>query len=145
MFCQQRFLKVLSTGQTENAETVKTQSCMKPASWDFWLIAKSVLNKGKSVICPLINRLKVLPPGFDKAKLFLRALIFVTLKLYNIFVIPKIIKKVIIFNMCLKESYFPVSPVVSVFKNVGERPTVKIYCPISLLSVVSNVFEKLLK
>ena len=32
---------------------------------------------------------------------------------------------------------------VYVFKNVGERSTAKNYCPISLLSVVSKVFEKL--
>ena len=32
---------------------------------------------------------------------------------------------------------------VPVFKNVGERSTAKIYCPVSLLSVVSKVFEKL--
>ena len=30
-----------------------------------------------------------------------------------------------------------------VFKNVGERPTAKNYHPVSLLSVVSKVFEKL--
>ena len=51
-----------------------------------------------------------------------------------------------LFNICLKESCFPncwkVSLVVSVFKNVGERFTVKIYCPVSLLSVVTKVFEK---
>ena len=35
------------------------------------------------------------------------------------------------------------SSVVPVFKNVGERPTAKNYCPVSLLSVVSKVFEKL--
>ena len=29
-------------------------------------------------------------------------------------------------------------------KSVGERPTAKNYCPVSLLSVVSKVFEKLL-
>ena len=29
-------------------------------------------------------------------------------------------------------------------KNVGERPTAKSYSPVSLLSVVSEVFEKLL-
>ena len=33
--------------------------------------------------------------------------------------------------------------VVSVFKNVGEGPTAKKYCPLSLLSVFSKVFEKL--
>ena len=52
-----------------------------------------------------------------------------------------------LFNMCLKESYFPdfwkVSSVVPVFKNVGERSTAKNYRPVSLLSVVSKVFEKL--
>ena len=52
-----------------------------------------------------------------------------------------------LFNKCLKESYFPdcskVSSVVPVFKNVGERSTSKNYHPVSLLSVVSKVFEKL--
>ena len=50
-------------------------------------------------------------------------------------------------NECLKESCFPdcwkVSSVVPVFKNVGERSTAKNYRPVSLLSVVSTVFEKL--
>ena len=32
---------------------------------------------------------------------------------------------------------------VPVFNNVGERSTAKNYCPISFLSVVSKVFEKL--
>ena len=49
--------------------------------------------------------------------------------------------------MCLKESCFPgswkVSSVVPVFKNVEERSTAKNYHPVSLLSVVSKVFEKL--
>ena len=52
-----------------------------------------------------------------------------------------------LFSKCLKESCFPdcckVSSVVPVFKNVGERSTAKTYCPVSLLSVVSKVFEKL--
>ena len=51
------------------------------------------------------------------------------------------------FNKCHKESCFPdcwkVSSVVPVFKNVGERFTAKNYCPLSCLSVVSKVFEKL--
>ena len=53
-----------------------------------------------------------------------------------------------LFNKCLKESCFPdcwkVSSVVPVFKNVGVRSTAKNYHPVSLLSVVSKVFEKLL-
>ena len=57
------------------------------------------------------------------------------------YVLPKL------FNKCLKESCFPdcwkVSSVVPVFKNVGERSTAKNYRPVSLLSVVSKVFEKL--
>ena len=52
-----------------------------------------------------------------------------------------------LFNNCLKKSCFPdcwkVSSVVPVFKNVGERSTAKNYRPVSLLSVVSKVFEKL--
>ena len=52
-----------------------------------------------------------------------------------------------LFNIYLKKSCFPdcwkVSSVVPVFKNVGERSTAKNYCPFSLLSVVSKVFEKL--
>ena len=51
-----------------------------------------------------------------------------------------------LFNMCLKESCFPdcwkVSSVVPVFKNVGEKSTAKNHHPVSLLSVVSKVFEK---
>ena len=53
-----------------------------------------------------------------------------------------------LFNMCLKESCFPdcwkVLLVVPVFKNVGERSTAKNYLPVSLLSVIRKVFEKLL-
>ena len=39
--------------------------------------------------------------------------------------------------------WFEVSLVVPVFKNVGERSTAKSYHPVSRLSVVSKVFEKL--
>ena len=52
-----------------------------------------------------------------------------------------------LFNKCLKESCFPdclkVSSVVPVFKNVGERSAAKNYRHVSLLSVISKVFEKL--
>ena len=101
------------------------------------------------------------------------------LKLHNISVTPKMVRKVVmnldlskasgpdcipvvvlnncepelsyilaeLFNKCLKEYCFPdcwkVSSVVPVFKNVGEKSTAKNYCPVSLLSVVSKVFEKL--
>ena len=52
-----------------------------------------------------------------------------------------------LFNKCLRKFCFPdclkVSSVVPVFKNVGERSTAKNYRLVSLLSVVSKVFEKL--
>ena len=50
-------------------------------------------------------------------------------------------------SKCLKEYCFPdcskVSLVVHIFRNVGERSTAKNYCPVSLLSVVSKGFQKL--
>ena len=52
-----------------------------------------------------------------------------------------------LFNKCLKKSCFPycwkVSSVVPVFKNVGERSTAKNCRPVSVLSMFSKVFEKL--
>ena len=39
-------------------------------SRDFWQIANSVLNKGKSAIAPLFKGLEVLSSASDKAKLF---------------------------------------------------------------------------
>ena len=52
-----------------------------------------------------------------------------------------------LFNIFSKESCFrdcwKVSLVVPVFKYIGERSTAKSYHPISHLSVVSKVFEKL--
>ena len=101
------------------------------------------------------------------------------LKLHNISVTPKMVKKVItnldlskasgpdyilvvvlknyepelsymlaeFFNKCLKESCLPdcwkVSWVVPLFKNVGERSAAKNYHPVSLLSAVCKIFEKL--
>ena len=50
-------------------------------------------------------------------------------------------------NKCLKESCFPdcweVSSVVPILNNVGEKSTARNYRPVSLLSAVSKVFEKL--
>ena len=127
-------------------------------------------------------------------KTFLRTLIFddsgvslplfpsrTNLKLSNVPVIPKMVKRVImnldlskasgpdcipvvvlkncepeicyilaeLFNKCLKKSCFPdswkVLLVVLVLKNVGESCMAKNYCPVSLLFVVSKIFEKLEK
>ena len=53
-----------------------------------------------------------------------------------------------LFNLCLRESCFPscwkVSSVVPVFKNGGDRSKPRDYRPVSLLSVVSKVFERLI-
>ena len=52
-----------------------------------------------------------------------------------------------LFNVCLKKSClldcWKVSLVVSVFKNAGERSVAKNYHHVTLLSVASKVFEKL--
>ena len=51
-----------------------------------------------------------------------------------------------LFSVCLKElcclEWWKVSSVVSVFINVEERSTTKLYLTVSLLSVFSKVFEK---
>ena len=46
-------------------------------------------------------------------------------------------------SICAFPDCWKVSSVVSVFKNVGEKSTAKNYESVSLLSVVSKVFEKL--
>ena len=168
----------------------------KHGSRDFWQIVNSVLNKGKSAIPPLLNVLEMLsfpssklnlytknfPKNSNPDNLGISLLVFCSgtnLKLHNISVTPKIVKKVIanldlskasgpdyipvvtlkncetelsyilakLFNKYLKESCFPdcwkVLSVVPVYKNVWEMSTAKNYHPVSLLSVVSKVFEKL--
>ena len=166
---------------TETKESITSQ---KLGSRDFWRIANSVLNKGKSPIPPLFNGPEVLSSASDKAKLFAKNFsknsnlddsgislpVFpsrTSLKLHNISITPKMVKTVItnldsskasgpdcipvvVLKNCepeLSYIHFPdcwkVSSVVPVFKNVGERSTAKNYHPVSLLSVASKVFEKL--
>ena len=84
----------------------------KLGSRDFWQIANSVLNKGKSAIPPLFNDPDALPSAFGKAKLFAENFsqnsnlddsgislpVFpsrTNLKLCHISVTPKRVKKVI--------------------------------------------------
>ena len=152
---------------TKTKESITSQ---KLGSRDFWQIANSVLSKGKSAIPPLFNGPEVLSSASDKAKLFAQNFsknsnlddsgislpVFpsrTNLKLHNISITPKMVKKVITDLDSSKASgpdCIPVvvlkncvSSVVPVFKNVGERSTAKNYRPVSLLSVVSKVFKKL--
>ena len=94
---------------TKTKESITSQ---KLGSRDFWRIANNVLNKSKSVIPPLFNGLEVLSFASDKAKLFAKNFsknsnldgsgislpVFpsrTNLKLDNIYVTPKMVKKVI--------------------------------------------------
>ena len=192
-----RCKRVLDAATLAYANKTKDSiTSQKLGSHDFWRIANSVLNKGKSAILVLFDGPEVLSSASDKANLFAEYVsknsnlddsgislsVFpsrTNLKLHNTSVTPKMIPKVItkfdlskasspdcnpvvflkklefelsyilaeLFNKCLEESCFPncwkVSSVVLVFKNVGERSTAKNYRPVSLLYVVSKVFEKL--
>ena len=94
---------------TKTKESITSQNL---GSWDFWRIANSVLNKGKSAIPPLFNGPEVLSSASDKAKLFARNFsmnsnlddsgislpVFpsrTNLKLHNISITPKMVEKVI--------------------------------------------------
>ena len=93
-------------------KTKESITSQKLGSWDFYRIANSVFNKGKYAISPLFNSLWVLSSASDKAKLFAEnffknsnlddsgiSLPFfpsrTNLKLHNISVTPKMVKKVI--------------------------------------------------
>ena len=115
---------------------IKQKSSLLPrnlALVDSWGIANSVLNKGKSAIPPLFNGPEVLSSASDKAKLFaenfsknsnlddsgisLPVLPSRTnLKLHNISVTPKMVKKVIMNLDMSKTSGSDFIPVV-VLKN----------------------------
>ena len=90
-------------------ESITSQKC---GSRNFWRIANSVLNKGKSVLSPLFNGLEAFSSTSDKAKLLAENFSKnsnldgsgpslpdfpsrTNLKLYNICVSPKMVKKVI--------------------------------------------------
>ena len=100
------FLKLPNLHMLLKQESITSQ---KFGSWDFWQIANSVLNKGKSTIPPLF---KVLSSASDKAKSFAKnssknsnlddsstsLSVFpsrTNLKLHNISTTHKMVKKVI--------------------------------------------------
>ena len=117
---------------------------------DFWRIVNSVLNKGKSAIPPLFNGPEVLSSASDKAKLFaenfsknfylddsgisLPVLPSRTnLKLHNISVTSKMIKKIIM-NLNLSKASGPDSIPVVVLKNIE----------LELLYILAKLFNKCL-
>ena len=105
----------------------------KLGSQHFWQIANSVLNKGKFAVTPLFNGPEVLSSASDKTKLFAENFsknsnlddpsvslpVFLSrtnLKLHDISVTPKVVKKVIT-NLDLAKASGPDCIPVVVLKN----------------------------
>ena len=123
----------------------------KLGSPDFWQIANSVLSKGKSAIPALFNELEVLSSASDKAKLFAENFSLnsnlddsgislpafpsrTNLKLHNISVTPKMVRKVIM-NLGLSKASGPNCIPVVVLKN----------CELELSYILAELFNKCLK
>ena len=133
---------------TKTKESIASQ---KLGSQDFWRIANSVLNKGKSAIPPLLNGLEVLSSASDKAQLFAKNFsknsslddsgvslpVFpsrTNLKLHNISITPKMVKKVIR-NLDSSKASGPDCIPVVVLKN----------CEPELSYILAKLFNKCLK
>ena len=132
-------------------KTKESITSQKLGSHDFWQIANSVLNKGKSTIPPLFNGPEVLSPASDKAKLFAENFslnsplddsgislpVFpcrTNLKLHNVSVTPKILKKVVM-NLDLSKASGPDCIPMVVLKN----------CQPGLSYILAELFIKCLK
>ena len=116
--------KVLEAAKLSHAnKTKKSITSQKLVSRDFWQIANSVLNKGRSTVPPLYNDPDVLSSASDKAKLFAENLFMnshlddssislpvfpsrTNLKLHNISVAPKMVRKVVM-NLDLSKASGP--------------------------------------
>ena len=134
-----RCKRVLEAAKLAYANKAKESiTSQKLGSRDFWRIANSVLNKGKSAIPPLFNGPEVLSSASDKAKLFAENFslnsnlddsgvslpVFpsrTNLKLHNISVTPKMVRKVIMNLDLSKASGTDCIPVV-VLKNCEPEP-----------------------
>ena len=133
---------------TKTKESITSQ---KLGSQDFWQITNSVLNKGKSAIPPLFNGPDVLTSASDKAKLFSKSFsknsnldysvislpVFpsrTNLKLHNISITPKMVKKVIL-NLDLSKASGPDCILVVVLKN----------CESELSYILAELFNMPLK
>ena len=128
--------RVLEAAKLAYANRTKESiTFQKLGSWDFWQIASSILNKGKSAIPLLFNSPEVLSSASDKAKLFAENFsknfnlddssislpVFpsrTNFKLHNIYVTPKMAKKVMTNLDSSKASGSVCIPVV-VLKNVS--------------------------
>ena len=115
-------------------KTKESITSQKLDSHDLWQIANSVLNKDKSAIPSLFNGPELLSSASDKAKLFaenfslnsnlddsgISLSVFpsrTNLKLHNVSVTPKIVRKVVM-NIDLSKASSPdCIPVVAVLKN----------------------------
>ena len=147
-----RCKRVLEAGRLTYAKKTKESiTSQKLGSPDFWRIANSVLNKGKSAIPPLFNRPEVLSSASDKAKLFpgnfslnsnlddsgVSLPVFpsrTNFKLHNISVTPKMVRKVVM-NLDLSKASGPDCIPVVVLKN----------CEPELSYILAELFNKCLK
>ena len=127
-------------------KTKEPITSQKLGSQDFWRVANSVLNKGKSAIPPLFNGSEVLSSASDKAKLFpekfsvnssISLPVFpsrTNLKLHKISETPKMVRKVVM-NLDLSKASGPNCIPVVVLKN----------CEPELSYVLAELFNKCLK
>ena len=132
-------------------KTKESITSQKLGSHDFWRIANSVLNKGKSAIPPLFNGPEVLSSASDKANLFaenfslnsnlddsgISLTVFpckTNLKLHHVSVTHKMVRKVVM-NLDLSKASGPDCIPAVVLKN----------CEPQLSYILAELFNKCLK
>ena len=133
-----RCKRVLGAAKLAYANKTKESiTSQKLGSRDFWRIANSVLKKGKSAIPPIFNGPEVLSSASDEAKLFAENFSMnsnlddsgvslplfpsrTNLKLHNISVTPKMVRKVVMSLVLSKASGPDCIPVV-VLKTVSRN------------------------
>ena len=143
--------RVLEAKLPYTNKTKASTTSQKLSSHDFSGITNNVLNKGKSAIPPLFNRLEVLSSASDKAKLFAESFsinstiddsgislpVFpsrTNLKPHNISVTPKMVRKVVT-NLDLSKASGPDCIPLVVLKN----------CEPELSYIVTELCNKHLK
>ena len=147
-----RCKRILEAAKLAYANKTKDSiASQKLGSRDFWRIANSVLNRGKSAIPRLFSELEVLSSASNKAKQFAENFslnsnlddsgvslpVFpsrTNLKLHNISVTPKMVRKVVM-NLDLSKASGPDCIPVVVIKN----------CEPKLFYILAELFNKCLK